>query len=913
MQKGEGRAPWLRWKGVLAGTGSIIRRTAACVVAMACITCILTQWGFVGVQFADGGAAYLLFMFIPIVVASVLLGTLPGAGTGLFAGLVLSLHARYMPLDYYELTYVTPVATILMTGIAGLVLGSLLSIAIKKTTGRRRVLLVALSCLAASIVFSIGFAFDAIAVSFAQRLAEAGLSLGIEQLAIVRDEAMAAALKAGDIGFQAIGDAVIMTITTLVCLLVTDRVMRKAGEVGLRGVFGTRLLVAVLIAFMIVVTSAYGVVTAGELADGHEDIQSEVDYLLDQMEHEKQANASALEYLWTQDDGASDSDSTDEQPRQPVLKNPFSHLLEGYAEDVDGLFILAIDNKVIAADTDRLRIVDNTTLQDLFEEETLAAVQRSAENGTLERAVYLAPSDYSDLVDLELPGTREAFASLLTRQVGYLMAGEHNGYRVVAIRPASMVFAGRSVVVNWLALSTLALLAATFVLVWKLLDSTVARRVDATNETLRRITEGDLDARVIPEGAQEFWDLAAGINITVDALQGWIAEAEKRMDAELATAKEIQESALPSVFPPYPDIQRFDIYANMNAAKEVGGDFYDFFLLGDDCGPDAGKLAFVLADVSGKGVPAALFMMRAKTQIRDYLESGMELGEAIENVNRKLCDGNDAGMFATAWVGVLDYATGHVDFVNAGHNPPLLWQNGAWHWMREKSGLPLGLFEGLPYRTFSVECGIGDQLLIYTDGVTEAFSVDEEQYGVERLENLVNQSFDLHPRELVDFVRASVAAHAEGAEQSDDITILALEIGVPPEEKIQLVVPAHADALEQVNDFVHAELDRRLCPVRTQGQLDMAIEELFVNVCRHAYAGADASVERMVRVTHAYSVNPSSLTVEIIDEGAPFDPVAALREDAATRRGIQLACESVDELRYERMGDFNVVTLVKRW
>jgi sigma-B regulation protein RsbU (phosphoserine phosphatase) len=306
-------------------------------------------------------------------------------------------------------------------------------------------------------------------------------------------------------------------------------------------------------------------------------------------------------------------------------------------------------------------------------------------------------------------------------------------------------------------------------------------------------------------------------------------------------------------------------------------------------------------------------MMRAKTQIRDYLESGMELGEAIENVNRKLCDGNDAGMFATAWIGVLDYATGHVDFVNAGHNPPLLWQNGAWHWMREKSGLPLGLFEGLPYRTFSVDCGIGDQILIYTDGVTEAFSVDEEQYGEERLDNLVNRSFDLHPRELVDCVRASVAEHAEGAEQSDDITILALEIGVPPEEKAQLVVPAHVDALEQVSDFVHAELDRRLCPVRMQRQLDVALEELFVNACKHAYANVDASVERLVRVTHAYSTNPSSLTVEIIDEGVPFDPLAALHSGAAEGTGILIASKSVEEMRYERLGDFNVVTLVKRW
>ena len=186
------------------------------------------------------------------------------------------------------------------------------------------------------------------------------------------------------------------------------------------------------------------------------------------------------------------------------------------------------------------------------------------------------------------------------------------------------------------------------------------------------------------------------------------------MDAELAAAKTIQESALPRVVPPYPDILKFDVYATMGAAKEVGGDFYDFFLIGDGCTPEAGKLGFVMADVSGKGVPAALFMTKAKTQLRDYMESGMELGEAVENANRQLVDGNDAGMFVTAWAGVLDYATGRVDFVNAGHNPPLLWQSepgaggsserGSWRWLAERSGMPLGLFDGFPYEAHSVEC-----------------------------------------------------------------------------------------------------------------------------------------------------------------------------------------------------------------
>ena len=447
------------------------------------------------------------------------------------------------------------------------------------------------------------------------------------------------------------------------------------------------------------------------------------------------------------------------------------------------------------------------------------------------------------------------------------------------------------------------------------------QRIYETNTSLSRITSGDLDEVVNVRGTREFESLSNGINETVQALKGWISEAESRMDAELATAKEIQESALPRIFPPYPDILKFDVYAIMNPAREVGGDFYDFFLIGDDCDGEHGKLGFVIADVSGKGVPAALFMMKAKTQIRDYVESGMELGEAVENANRQLCDGNDAGMFVTAFVGVYDYANGHVDFVNAGHNPPLLWQETDWRWLTEKSGLPLGLFEGLPYKAYSVDCKIGDQFLIYTDGVTEAMDVDGVLYGEEQLIKLARANYPLHPRELIECVRRDVARHSTGAIQSDDITILALEVGVPPEITASLIVPADVDELPRVNEFIHTELDRRLCPLRVQHQLDIAVEELFVNVAHYAYPDATQENPGTARISYTYSADPPSITVDIIDEGIPYNPLA--KPDAVTPDdiaevpigglGILMAKRSVDEIRYERVDESNVVTIVKKW
>lgn len=400
-----------------------------------------------------------------------------------------------------------------------------------------------------------------------------------------------------------------------------------------------------------------------------------------------------------------------------------------------------------------------------------------------------------------------------------------------------------------------------------------------------------------------------------------VTREKERIGAELSVAAAIQSDMLPRIFPPFPNRTEFALYASMNPAKEVGGDFYDFFLIGDDCDGEHGKLGFVIADVSGKGVPAALFMMKAKTQIRDYVESGMELGEAVENANRQLCDGNDAGMFVTAFVGVYDYANGHVDFVNAGHNPPLLWQETDWRWLTEKSGLPLGLFEGLPYQAYSVDCKIGDQFLIYTDGVTEAMDVDGALYGEEQLIKLARANYPLHPRELIECVRRDVARHSTGAIQSDDITILALEVGVPPEITASLIVPADVDELPRVNEFIHTELDRRLCPLRVQHQLDIAVEELFVNVAHYAYPDATQENPGTARISYTYSADPPSITVDIIDEGIPYNPLA--KPDAVTPDdiaevpigglGILMAKRSVDEIRYERVDESNVVTIVKKW
>jgi sigma-B regulation protein RsbU (phosphoserine phosphatase) len=234
--------------------------------------------------------------------------------------------------------------------------------------------------------------------------------------------------------------------------------------------------------------------------------------------------------------------------------------------------------------------------------------------------------------------------------------------------------------------------------------------------------------------------------------------------------------------------------------------------------------------------------------------------------------------------------------------------------------MPLGLFDGFPYEAYSIECRIGDQFLLYTDGVTEAMNTEGELYGEDRLQAIVDTDFAYHPRALVDAVRRDVAHYAKGAEQSDDITVLALEVGVPPEITATIVVPADDAMLPNVNKFIHTELDRRLCPLRAQKQLDIAVEELFVNVCHYAYGEYNTS-GGMVRIGYAYSADPPSVKITIADEGVPYNPLD--KPDAVTPDdiedvpigglGILMAKKCVDEMTYERIDETNVVTIFKKW
>ncbi len=254
-------------------------------------------------------------------------------------------------------------------------------------------------------------------------------------------------------------------------------------------------------------------------------------------------------------------------------------------------------------------------------------------------------------------------------------------------------------------------------------------------------------------------------------IAGWMrAQLRARRAREMAMAASIQENAIPRVFPPFPEEKRMDIFAGMVPARDVGGDFYDFYFTGPD------RLAFLVADVSDKGVPAALFMMRAKTILKNIAQTGRPLADALAAANDMLCEGNAADMFVTAWAGEINLATGTVRYVNAGHNPPaVLRADGSAEYLRARSGLFLGAMPGAKYRPGEIALGPGDALYLYTDGLTEQPNPRGELFGEERLlATLKGGNILAHPETCTATLLAAVEAHAAGAEQFDDRTQLLL-------------------------------------------------------------------------------------------------------------------------------------------
>ena len=291
----------------------------------------------------------------------------------------------------------------------------------------------------------------------------------------------------------------------------------------------------------------------------------------------------------------------------------------------------------------------------------------------------------------------------------------------------------------------------------------------AKNETETTISLGDIKTKdEIQELADSICLMENDIIKYISNIQAITAEKE-RIGAELNVATQIQADMLPRIFPPFPDRTEFDIYATMTPAKEVGGDFYDFFLLDDN------HLGMVMADVSGKGVPAALFMVIAKTLIKNRAQMGGGPSEILQYVNEQLCQGNEAELFVTVWFAILDITTGKGLAANAGHEHPVIRRaDGKYELVQYRHSPAIAIMDNIRFKEHEFEMQPGDSLFVYTDGVTEATNAKNELYGTERMLGALNNNPDADPQELLQNVQNGINQFVGNAPQFDDITMMCL-------------------------------------------------------------------------------------------------------------------------------------------
>lgn len=485
------------------------------------------------------------------------------------------------------------------------------------------------------------------------------------------------------------------------------------------------------------------------------------------------------------------------------------------------------------------------------------------------------------------------------------MMSSTEGYYIISFMSESEVYYLRNVSVYITALIEVIILSVVFILIYMLIKLVVVNNIRKINTALSKITEGRLDLTVDVRSNEEFVSLSNDINMTVDTLKRYIDEAEKRLDAELALAKNIQASMLPSADGAFSDRDEFSIYASMTPAKEVGGDFYDFFLVDDD------RMALVIADVSGKGIPAALFMVRAMTMIKNTAQAGFSPKVVLEKVNNQLCEGNEAEMFVTVWLGILEISTGKLTAANAGHEyPAIMRENGDFELLRDKHGFVLAGMEGSRYKEYEMLLNQGDKLFVYTDGVTEATDVENHLYGTGRMIDALNAVKSEGCEKILHNLKNDIDGFVKTAPQFDDITMLCIEM--KKQNIKELIIASNHDRTDEVTTFVESTFANCNVPMKIIAKMNIAVDEIFSNIAH--YSGATTTTVRC-------GILGDAAILIFCDDGLPYDPTQKTDPDitlSAEEReigglGLYMVKKTMDSVEYAYQDGHNILTLKKKF
>ncbi len=457
----------------------------------------------------------------------------------------------------------------------------------------------------------------------------------------------------------------------------------------------------------------------------------------------------------------------------------------------------------------------------------------------------------------------------------------------------------------------IAMVIVLTVLISRKYSKSFTRPILALKEGVDEIGAGKLDHVLDIQTGDEIEELGVAFNSMAQNLEKYIDNLSKmtaekeRIGAELDIATKIQASMLPCIFPAFPDREEFDIYASMTPAKEVGGDFYDFFMVDED------NLAIVVADVSGKGVPAALFMVIGKTLIKDHTVPGKDLGEVFTEVNALLCEANSEELFITAFVGVLNLKSGEFRYVNAGHEIPFISRGGApFEPHKIRAAFVLAGMDGMKYKAGVFQLEPGDKIFQYTDGVTEATDKDNGLFGMDRLQSSLAKVSTEVPERILDAVKKDIDEFVGEAPQFDDITMLCLEFKKRfGDNEGKTVSDISLDAMPELTEYVESTLEEGGAPMGVIAKMNIALDEMYSNIVK--FSGATVA-----KVTCGVE-NGNTAYMILADNGKPYNPLEQEDPDVTLSAedreigglGIFMVKKSMSAITYEYAGGNNNLTM----
>lgn len=500
------------------------------------------------------------------------------------------------------------------------------------------------------------------------------------------------------------------------------------------------------------------------------------------------------------------------------------------------------------------------------------------------------------------------------------------GWSICSICPYRTVMAQLGSTFGVLALILL-LGFGLLILCIRMLVKFTVKPIKELTEATKQIASGNLNTK-LPEihthddlGVlhDSFENMQKSLLAQMNELQNTTRQRE-RMESELNIAHAIQMNIVPKKFSPFPETESLELYALLKPAKEVGGDLYDFFIKDD-------HLFFCIGDVSGKGIPASLVMAITSTMFRMIAHSFNEPNVIVGKLNDTISNNNETNMFVTMFVGVLDLKSGSLSFCSAGHNPPLvISKQGTAEYLKVKPNLPVGVMQGMKYTNQQIVLQHNQALLLYTDGLTEAENSDKELFGEQRVLKSSMEYASSPVKEIVEKIQKSLTHFVDGAEQSDDLTMLCIRLNQKQEvmEKKagnefvrELIINNVLEESQELAPFVEAIGDTLHLGSSMVSALNLALEEALVNVIQYAYP---KGVNGPITLRAHWTTNHDSLTFELMDMGKPFDPTQVKEADVTLGveerpiggLGVFLVRKIMDQVSYHRESGMNVLVMTKK-